>query len=63
VSAPEGVDPVRHETHLFKAGDLWGWGCTCRASDGTHETRALAVADSQRHRLAPVDLPEPDEKE
>ena len=41
-------DP-KHETHLFKAGDLWGWGCSCWASDGTHETRKLAAESARRH--------------
>ena len=40
-----------HVTQLFKAGDLWGWGCTCRASDGTHETRALAVQGADWHKV------------
>ena len=41
----------RHVTTTFKAGDLYGWGCSCGESDGTHETRALAVQGADWHKV------------
>ena len=48
-----GVAEPPHVTHIFKAGALYGWGCSCGKSDGTHETRALAVQGADWHTNLP----------
>jgi hypothetical protein len=45
------TDPERHLISIFRAGDFWGWGCSCGESDGTNETRALATQGADWHRV------------
>ncbi len=45
------MSEAKHVVVIFRAGTLWGWGCSCGHSDGTHETRALAVQGADWHKV------------